>query len=76
MKNYILKPIGAESLYKEMKEICEKLHIENSQRQYIQSMKNQLRQSLHVLQEKTLNKIVCSDVYKRQPYWLLMSEPD
>ena len=60
VKNYILKPIGAESLYKEMKEICEKLHIENSQRQYIQSMKNQLRQSLPVLQEQTLNKIVCS----------------
>lgn len=60
VKNYILKPIGAESLYKEMKEICEKLHIENSQRQYVQSMKNQLRQSLPVLQEQTLNKIVCS----------------
>ena len=60
VKNYILKPIGAESFYKEMKEICEKLHIENSQRQYIQSMKNQLRQSLPVLQEQTLNKIVCS----------------
>lgn len=60
VKNYILKPIGAESLYKEMKEICEKLHIENRHRQYVQSMKNQLRQSLPVLQEQTLNKIVCS----------------
>ena len=39
VKNYILKPIGAESLYKKMVQICEKLHIENKQRQYVFSMK-------------------------------------
>lgn len=61
VKNYILKPIGAESLYKKMVQICEKLHIENKQRQYVSSMKSQLRQSLPVLQEQTLNKIVCSE---------------
>ena len=66
VKNYILKPIGAESLYKEMKEICEKLHIENSQRQYIQSMKNQLRQSLPVLQEQTLNTVISGCIWRGQ----------
>ena len=39
VKNYILKPIGAENLYKKMVQICEKLHIENKQRQYVSSMK-------------------------------------
>ena len=61
VKNYILKPIGAESLYKKMVQICEKLHIENKQRQYVFSMKSQLRQSMPVLREQTLNKIVCSE---------------
>lgn len=60
VKNYILKPIGAESLYKKMSQICEKLHIENKERQYVLSMKNQLRQSLPVLQEETLYRIVCT----------------
>ena len=61
VKNYILKPIGAESLYKKMVQMCEKLHIENKERQYISSMKSQLRQSMPVLREQTLNKIVCSE---------------
>lgn len=61
VKNYILKPIGAESLYKKMVQICEKLHIENKQRQYVSSMKSQLRQSMPALREQTLNKIVCSE---------------
>lgn len=61
VKNYILKPIGAENLYKKMVQICEKLHIENKQRQYVSSMKNQLRQSMPVLREQTLKKIVCSE---------------
>ena len=61
VKNYILKPIGAESLYKKMTGICEKLHIENKQRQYISSIKKQVNQSLPILREQTLNKIVCSE---------------
>ena len=61
VKNYILKPIGAESLYKKMVKICENLHIENKQRQYVSSMKSQLHQSLPALQEQTLSKIVCSE---------------
>lgn len=60
VKNYILKPIGAESLYKKMKQICERLHIENKQRQYVSSIKNQLCQSMPALRDQTLNKIVCS----------------
>ena len=39
VKNYILKPVGAQSLYKKMSEICKKLHIQNKQKEYISSMK-------------------------------------
>lgn len=60
VKNYILKPVGAETLYNKMTQICEKLHLENTKKQYISSMKSQLRQSLPVLQEQMLNRIVCN----------------
>lgn len=71
VKNYILKPVGANTLYEKMKEICDKLHVENEQKRYIAKMKNQLHQSMPVLQEKFLHLLVCTensvadDVHKR-----------
>ncbi|MDO5422601.1 MAG: response regulator [Eubacteriales bacterium] len=60
VKNYILKPVGAETLYKKMKKICETLHIQNEQKEYISSMRKQLRQSLPALRAQLLNRMVCS----------------
>lgn len=59
VKNYILKPVGAETLYKKMSEICKKLHIANEQKQYISAMRRQLHQSIPALRSQTLNRIVC-----------------
>ena len=59
VKNYILKPVGAQSLYKKMSEICKKLHIQNKQKEYISSMKKQLFQSMPVLRAQLLNRLVC-----------------
>jgi two-component system response regulator YesN len=52
VKNYILKPVGASTLYVKMKEICKKLNIEASQKQYIAKMRSQIYQSMPILQEK------------------------
>lgn len=60
VKNYILKPVGAETLYKEMQSICEKLHMDNTQREYVTSLKKQLQQSIPELQENVLNRIIKS----------------
>ena len=59
VKNYILKPVGAETLNRKMKEICENLHIANKQKQYITSMKSQLQQSIPLLQEQMLCRVIC-----------------
>lgn len=61
VKNYILKPVGAETLYKKMKKICEALHIENKEKEYVASMKKQLQQSLPALRLSMLNRIVCME---------------
>ena len=62
VKNYNSETYrGRESLSKRWFRYAEKLHIENKQRQYVFSMKSQLRQSMPVLREQTLNKIVCSE---------------
>ena len=60
VKNYILKPVGAETLYKKMSEICKKLNIENEHKQYISNMRRQLKQSIPALRAQMLNRIVCS----------------
>lgn len=60
VKNYILKPVGAQTLYNKMKKICEALHIENKQKEYISNMKKQLQQSLPALRVQMLNRIVCN----------------
>ena len=63
--NYILKPVGASSLYLKMKEICKKLHLEKSEKQYISKMKSQLHQSIPIMQEKFLYVLVCTEYGKR-----------
>lgn len=63
VKNYILKPVGAETLYKKMKKICEALHIENKEKEYVASMKKQLQQSLPALRLSMLNRIVCKESF-------------
>ena len=63
--NYILKPVGASSLYSKMKEICKKLHLEKSEKQYISNMKSQLHQSIPIMQEKFLYVLVCTEYGKR-----------
>lgn len=60
VKNYILKPVGASTLYTKMKEICKKLNIEASQKQYIAKMRSQIHQSVPILQEKFLYSLVCT----------------
>lgn len=60
VKNYILKPVGASTLYSKMKEICKKLNIEASQKQYIAKMILQIHQSMPALQEKFLYTMVCT----------------
>lgn len=64
VKNYILKPVGVESLYREMKGICESLHIESKQKQYIARMRSQLHESLPLLREKFLYSLVCTSYRK------------
>lgn len=59
VKNYILKPVGASTLYQKMKEICQKLHIEVTQKEYVSQMKSQLYQSLPIMREKFLYVLVC-----------------
>ena len=60
VKNYILKPVGAETLYRKMTKICKQLHIEATQKQFIDDMKNQLRESMPALREKFLYSLVCT----------------
>lgn len=69
VKNYILKPVGANTLYEKMKEICRQIHVENSQKQYIAKMKVQLAQSMPVLQEKFLYLLVCTENIVGEDVW-------
>ena len=66
VKNYILKPVGASALYTKMKEICKKLHIESSQKEYISQMKSRLHQSIPIMQEKFLYVLVCTQYGKQK----------
>lgn len=61
VKNYILKPVGANTLYEKMQEICKRLYVETSQKKYIAKMKSQLHRSMPVLQEKFLYSLVCTE---------------
>lgn len=64
VKNYILKPIGADSLFKEMKSICGDLHMMSQQKQYLMKMKSQLHKSLPLLRERFLYSLVCTDYHR------------
>lgn len=63
VKNYILKPIGAESLYREMETICSSLNIESRQKRYVAKMRSQLHESLPLLREKFLYSLVCTSYH-------------
>lgn len=60
VKNYILKPVGANTLYEKMQQICKQLRMETTQKQYIAKMKSQLYQSMPALREKFLYLLVCA----------------
>ncbi len=66
VENYILKPVGATTLYTKMSEICKKLNIEASEKQYINRMRNQIHQSMPILQEKFLYSLVCTQNRNRR----------
>lgn len=61
VKNYILKPVGANTLYEKMQGICKRLYLETKQKNYIEKMRRQLHQSIPVLQEKFLYMVVCTE---------------
>ncbi|QUI22437.1 response regulator [Vallitalea pronyensis] len=60
VKDYILKPIGAKTLYGKIKAICQEMNGELKQRDYLTKMKNQLHQSLPLLRERLLHQLICT----------------
>lgn len=58
--DYILKPLGDESLSLKILEIREKLDAKRTELQYIDSIKDQLHQNLALLREQYLNTLVCT----------------
>ena len=60
VKDYLLKPLGAETLQKEMDVIFGKFKHDASQRNYIREMKIQWQRSIPQLREQALYSIVCN----------------
>lgn len=60
VKNYILKPVGASTLFEKMQAVCKRLHMEAEQKRYIEDMKHKLQQSMPALREKYLYSLVCT----------------
>lgn len=60
VKNYILKPVGAKTLYEKMSEICKRLNKQASQKEYIAKMRAQIHQSMPIVREKFLYNLVCT----------------
>jgi len=58
--DYILKPLGDESLSIKILEIKEKLDKKKTELQYINKIKDQLHQNLPLLREQHLNTLVCT----------------
>ena len=58
--DYILKPLGDESLSMRIHEIKEKLDKKRTEQQYINKIKDQLHQNLPLLREQYLNTLVCT----------------
>lgn len=61
VKNYILKPVGASTLYAKMRAICKTLDMEADQKEYIAKMRSQIRESMPILKEKFLYTLVCTE---------------
>ncbi|HHV10940.1 MAG TPA: response regulator [Clostridiales bacterium] len=59
VKNYILKPVGAATLYEEMKKICIQLNFAVEQKNYISKIRSQLYQSIPELRENALYSLIC-----------------
>ena len=58
--DYILKPLGAASLTRQMKEIRVRLDARRRETEYLVKARSRLRQSLPVLRESCLNALVCA----------------
>lgn len=60
VKDYILKPIGAKTLYSKISDVCKEMNCEIEQRHYLSKMKMQLHQSLPLLRERLLHLLICT----------------
>lgn len=60
VKAFILKPIGAETLYAEMQRILKGLKQQKKEKEYLADMRLQIYRSLPILQERLLNALVTS----------------
>ncbi|MEE0955960.1 MAG: response regulator [Eubacterium sp.] len=60
VKSFILKPIGAETLYAEMQKILKGLKKQRKEEEYISDMRLQIYRSLPILQERLLNSLITS----------------
>lgn len=56
--DYLLKPIGPDSLSDKMREIKIKLDLRKDEREYLEKSRSQLHQSLPLLTEKFLNSLI------------------
>lgn len=59
VKDYILKPIGAKTLYEKISKLCKEINLDANKRNYLSQMKTQLHQSLPLLRERLLNMLIC-----------------
>lgn len=69
--DYLLKPIGPESLSEKMQEIKVKLDSFKNEQIYLEKMRSQLHQSLPLLSEKFLNSLI-TDTYNKSSYQTML----
>ena len=89
--DYILKPIGPDSLYEKMLEIKTKLDLNLNKKKYLEKIRSQLHQSLPLLTEKFLNSLLYNSFENKAysktlefleipltpgPYLICVIEPD
>ncbi len=65
--DYLLKPIGPESLSEKIAEIKQKLDMTKNEAKFLEKMRSQLHQSLPLLTEKFLNSLI-TDTYSKRSY--------
>jgi two-component system response regulator YesN len=63
--DYLLKPIGPDSLSEKMAEIKDKLDAIKNEQAYLEKMRSQIHQSLPLLTEKFLNSIITNNFVKK-----------